>query len=83
MRERGALVAASIERFAAADVETILAQPPAAARERVAAARRRFLDAVERGGGGHVEPEPDGLLALRIQAVAARALGARDASHSP
>lgn len=43
--ERAALVASSVERFAAADVEMILDATPAATRRIVAAARARYLAA--------------------------------------
>lgn len=72
---RGALVASSIEGFDEIDIETILEAAPAAARRLVAEARETFL----RNAGptpadldGPAE-QPVGDLAIRVQAVAARA----------
>ncbi len=79
--ERAALVAATIERFEAIDVETILGRSPSAARRAVSVARERFLAAVLRGtrsprASAPATP-PNGLLARRIRETRVRALGSR------
>jgi len=78
LRARAALVASTVERFAATDIETIMGAAPAASRRAVADARLRYLRAVgEEPGIRRVAPtsHPEGELAKRVQAVAARAMG--------
>lgn len=80
---RAALVASSIEGFDAIDIETILEAAPAAARRLVAEARETFLRNAGPtpgdldGLGKHL----DGELAIRVQAVAARAFSSRQATR--
>ena len=79
--ERAALAAATVERFEAIDVETILGRSPSGARRAVSAARQRFLEAVRRATRSQRTNAPadpaDGLLARRIRETTIRALGSR------
>lgn len=67
--ERAALVASSVERFGAADVEMILDAAPAATRRIVAAARARYLAASETADQAAFRSGP---LTERVLMVAAR-----------
>jgi DNA-directed RNA polymerase specialized sigma24 family protein len=76
MRERAALVASAIERFDAADVETILGLRPGASPRLVGRAREHYLAAV----AAAVPPNalgaaPGGLVADRVRDVAGRTMG--------
>jgi len=73
-RERAALVASSIERFEAIDLETILGTSHSGVRRSIAVARRRYLAEVLRDPGD-LSPATDGRLARQVRAAAARALG--------
>lgn len=81
--ERAALVAASVERFVPADVETILGRSAGGARRSVAAARRRYLQVVAPASArlAGVEPDGDGLLARRVAEVATRTLKPTGGAH--
>ena len=74
MRERVALVASAVERFDAADVETILGLRPGASPRLVGRAREHYLSAV----AAAVPPNAlggtsgGGLVADRVRAVAGR-----------
>jgi hypothetical protein len=84
LRARAALIASTVERFAATDIETIMHAAPAASRRAVADARQRYLRAAgEEPGIRRVAPtsNPEGELAQRVQAVATRAMSTKGGSQ--
>lgn len=77
IRDRAALVASAIERFARIDIETILQASPAATGRIVARARDRYLRSVRERPSEMPSASPAdayGELARRVQAVASRAM---------
>ncbi len=82
---RAALVASAIERFEAIDIETILGAGPAAARRKVARARRQYLQALDAPSEPEGEAEPtmpgqlDGTLAVRVIGIASRTIALDEA----
>jgi hypothetical protein len=81
VRERGAFVAAIVERFEPLDVETILRSDPRTSRRLVDRARRHYLVAAGSAIGreprlGDASPDaPPGGLTRHIEALAEAALG--------
>lgn len=87
---RAALVASAIERFEAIDIETILGAGPAAARRKVAKARKQYLQALDAPAEAEAEAEteaepgimaghPDGTLAVRVLGIASRTIALDEA----
>lgn len=76
--DRAAVVAAWVERFSIIDVATILGRDPLATQRILQAVRRRYLAAATLWMADlPAEALPGGLIAARIEQVAARAIGAR------
>lgn len=75
-RERAALVASAVERFDAADVETILGLRPGASQRLVARAREHYLSSVAAAVSPNaLDAAPGGLVADRVRDVAGRTMG--------
>ena len=73
LTERAALVAATIERLRAADVQTVLGRGPGAASRATSTARRRYLEA-HRAATRRAHEGRAGPLRERVLLVAARAM---------
>ena len=80
LEDRGAVVAASVERFSIMDVAIMLGRDVQATRRIVQAARRRYLaTAAVSMGDLSAEALPQGHIAARIEQASDRAIGARTA----
>jgi hypothetical protein len=81
---RAALIGAAIERFELLDVETILGATAPSTRRIVTQARESYLDAViQSRTTDRPIAEPVGDVAMRVEAVASRALGRAGADPDP
>ncbi|MEO8247640.1 MAG: hypothetical protein ABI622_11055 [Chloroflexota bacterium] len=74
MVDRAAMLASDIERFGDEDVAVILGVSPARARQVTTRARRRYVDL--RAVTDVRAPPRDGSIVARVEAAAARAMGA-------
>ncbi len=82
LEARAALVASAIERFEPIDIETILGAAPAAARRRIAEARRQYLQALgtpSEGEPGTLPDQEGGKLAANVLGIASRTMAVDEA----
>ena len=75
LQERAALVASGIERLDGLDLESVLGRSRSGVRRVIFDARRRYLAAIENSSAEQALIPAGGLLARRIAAIAAQALG--------